>query len=43
MKLAKYFDEIIKIKIETPESAVKFDDIMIFNKKDNKGIILKHY
>ena len=38
IKLSKYIDEIIKIKKETPKLQINFDDMIIFNKKDNKRI-----
>ena len=38
MNLSKYYDEIMKNKEKTPEKPVDFDDMIIFNKKDNKRI-----
>ena len=38
IKLTKYIDEIIKIKKENPKPKINFDDMLIFNKKDNKRI-----
>jgi hypothetical protein len=38
LKLSKYIDEIIKIKKETTFPKINFDDMIIFNKKDNKTI-----
>jgi hypothetical protein len=38
MKLAKYFDEIIIASKETPDKAVDFEDMIIFDKGDKKRI-----
>jgi hypothetical protein len=38
LKLSKYIDEIIKIKKETTFPKINFDDMIIFNKKNNKTI-----
>ena len=38
MKLAKYFDEIIKVEKESPEKSIDFEDMVIFKKGNEKRI-----